>query len=111
MASGTLNVSLSKEQSDQVAQEVRTGEYRSANEVVREALGERLNRRRKTNLAALEEAHAGAWERDTTSEELDAILQAQRRPRAKRSPGTSPPPPTRQAPPPSPRPPRIRSPA
>jgi len=83
MASGTLNVSLTKEQLDQVAQEVHTGQYRSADEVIREALGQWLNRRRKTNLTALEEAHAGAWERDTTTEELDAILQAQRRARAK----------------------------
>lgn len=85
MASGTLNVSLSKEQLEEVAKEVDTGEYGSVHEVVREALGQWLNRRRKTNLAALERAHAGAWERDTTPAELEAIIKARRLARAKLS--------------------------
>jgi len=88
MANATLNVSLSEEQLAQVNREIDSGQYVSASEVVREALREWLKRRIQEDVAALEKAHAGAWERDTTPEELAAILNAKRRARAKLSSGS-----------------------
>jgi len=85
MANATLNVSLSQEQLAQINREVDSGQYVSASEVVREALRDWLNRRIEADVAALEKAHAGAWERDTTARELDAIVQAKQRARAKLS--------------------------
>ncbi len=85
MPNATLNVSLSKEQLAQVNREVDSGQYVSASEVVREALRDWLNRRIEMEVSALEKAHAGAWERDTTAAELEAIIQAKRRARAKLS--------------------------
>ncbi len=85
MANATLNISLSEEQLAQVNREIDSGQYVSASEVVREALREWLKRRIEADVAALEQAHAGAWERDTTPEELAAILSAKRRARAKLS--------------------------
>jgi len=85
MANATLNVSLSEEQLAQVNREIDSGQYVSASEVVREALREWLKRRIQEDPAALEKAHAGAWERDTTPAELKAILNAKRRARAKLS--------------------------
>ena len=82
MPNATLNVSLSKEQLAQVNREVRSGQYVSASEVVREALRDWLNRRIEADVAALEKAHAGAWERDTSPAELRAIIMANRRARA-----------------------------
>jgi Arc/MetJ-type ribon-helix-helix transcriptional regulator len=78
MASATLNVSLSKEQLALVNREVESGQYLSAAEVVREALREWLNRRIEADVAALDKAHKGAWERDTTPEEEALILAAKR---------------------------------
>jgi len=54
-------------------------------EVFREVLRDWLNRRIDLEVSALEKAHAGAWERDTTAAELEAIIQAKRRVRAKLS--------------------------
>jgi antitoxin ParD1/3/4 len=85
MANATLNVSLTDEQLAQVNREIDSGQYVSASEVVREALREWLKRRIAEDMAALEKAHAGAWERDTTPEELAAILAAKARARAKLS--------------------------
>ncbi len=82
MPNATLNVSLSKEQLAQVNREVRSGQYVSASEVVREALRDWLKRRIEADIAALEKAHAGAWERDTSPDELRAIISASRRARA-----------------------------
>jgi antitoxin ParD1/3/4 len=82
MANATLNVSLSREQLAQVNREVESGQYVSASEVVREALREWLKRRIERDLAALEKAHKGAWERDTTPEEETIILAAKREARA-----------------------------
>ena len=56
--------------------------YVSASEVVRQALRERLDRRIKADVAALERNHKGAWERDTTQEEEVVILAAKREARA-----------------------------
>jgi len=83
MANATLNVSLSKEQLLEINREVQSGQYVSASEVVREAVRCWLNRRIQADVAALEKAHAGAWERDTRPRELQAILRAKRRARAK----------------------------
>lgn len=83
MANATLNVSLSKEQLLQINREVDSGQYVSASEVVREALRDWLAKRIEKDVAALEKAHAGAWERDTTPAELEAIIRAKRRARAK----------------------------
>ena len=41
-----------------------------------------LKRRIATDVAALEKAHAGAWERDTTAEEEALILESKRQARA-----------------------------
>jgi putative addiction module CopG family antidote len=83
MANATLNISLTKEQLAEVNREVESGQYVSASEVVREALRVWLNRRIEADVAALEKAHGGAWDRDTTPEELEAILKAKRAARAK----------------------------
>jgi putative addiction module CopG family antidote len=83
MKNGTLNVSLSGELLSLVNREVQSGQYVSGSEVVREALREWFRRRFEADEAALEKAHHGAWTRDTTSEELDAILKAKRQARTK----------------------------
>lgn len=85
MANTSLNVSLTLEQLAQINREVDSGEYVSASEVVREALRDWLNRRIEADVAALERAHTGAWERDTTPEELKTIIAAKRRARSKLS--------------------------
>jgi putative addiction module CopG family antidote len=82
MANATLNVSLSKEQLAQVTQEVESGQYVSASEVVRQALREWLDRCIKADVTALEKDHKGAWERDTSPEEETLILAAKREARA-----------------------------
>ena len=82
MTNGTLNVSLSGELLDLVSREVQSGHYVSGSEVVREALREWFKRRVEADMAALEKAHAGAWERDTTPEEEALILAAKREARA-----------------------------
>lgn len=82
MAVTTLNVSLSEEQAAVIGREVDSGLYASASEVVREAIREWIRRRVEQDVAALEQAHAGAFERDTTPEELRAILRIQKRVRA-----------------------------
>jgi antitoxin ParD1/3/4 len=83
MAKATLNISLTPEQLAAVNREVDSGQYVSASEVIREAIRDWLNRRIEADVAALEKAHAGAWERDATAKELDAIIHAKRRARAK----------------------------
>ena len=91
MANAILNVSLSGELAAQVSREVKSGLYASTSEVIREALREWLKRRVATDVAALEKAHAGAWERDTTAEEEALILESKRQARAawqaRRKPG------------------------
>jgi len=82
MAAVTLNISLSKEQLALISQEVDSGQFASASEVVREALRHWLRRRIEGDVAKLEKAHAGAWERDTTPEEQSAILRIQKEVRA-----------------------------
>jgi antitoxin ParD1/3/4 len=82
MAAATLNVSLSKEQLALINQEVDSGQYASASEVVREALRQWLQRRIEADVAELEKAHAGAWDRDTTPEEEAAIIRIQKEVRA-----------------------------
>ncbi len=82
MAVTTLNVSLSEEQAAIIGREVESGFYASASELVREALREWIRRRVEQDVAALEKAHAGAFERDTTPEELKAILRIQKKVRA-----------------------------
>ena len=82
MKNGTLNVSLSGELLAMVTREVESGQYVSGSEVVREALRDWFQRRVDADVAALEGAHAGAWERDTTSEEEDSILRAKRQARS-----------------------------
>src|SRR5260370_10363203 len=82
MAVTTLNVSLSEEQASIIGREVEGGLYASASEVVREALREWIKRRIESDVAALEKAHAGAYERDTTPEEMEAILRIQKQVRA-----------------------------
>lgn len=82
MAVTTLNVSLSEEQAAIIGREVESGLYASASEVVREAIREWIKRRIEEDVAALEKAHAGAWERDTTPEEMAAILRIQKQVRA-----------------------------
>lgn len=83
MKNGTLNVSLTGELLAMVNREVQSGQYVSGSEVVREALREWFRRRFEADEAALEKAHHGAWTRDTTPAELDAILKAKRQARAK----------------------------
>lgn len=82
MAVTTLNVSLSEEQAALISREVESGLYASASEVVREAIREWIRGRIEADVAALEKAHAGAWERDTTPEEMAAILRIQKQVRA-----------------------------
>ena len=82
MAAVTLNVSLTKEQLALIKQEVHSGQYASAGEVVREALRQWLQRRIEVHVAGLEKAHAGAWDRATTPEEEAAILRMQKEVRA-----------------------------
>jgi len=82
MAVTTLNVSLSQEQAAIIGREVDSGLYASASEVVREAIREWIRRRVEQDVAALEKAHVGAFERDTTPEELKTILRIQKKVRA-----------------------------
>ena len=82
MSAVTLNVSLSKEQLTLIQREVESGQYTSPGEVIREALRLWMEHRTAAELAALEQAHAGAWERDTTPEEEASILRIQKKARA-----------------------------
>ena len=74
----TMNVSVTLEQSKLIAMEVESGHYASASEVIREALRMWREKQIEKDLAALERAHAGAHDRDTTSEEMAAILRIQK---------------------------------
>ena len=85
MAVSTLNVSLSDEQVAIISREVDSGLYASASEVVREAIREWIKKRIQEDVAALEKAHAGTWERDTTPEEEALILKAVKTVRARRT--------------------------
>ena len=82
MCNGTMNVSLSGEMLEIIETEVKSGHYMSGSEVVREALRFWINRRIEADLAALAKAHAGAYERDVTPEEMADILAAKREARA-----------------------------
>ena len=62
--------------------EVQSGHYASASEVVREALRIWRERQIEKNISLLERAHAGAFDRDTTPAEEQAILRLQRKARA-----------------------------
>jgi putative addiction module CopG family antidote len=73
-----MNVSVTSEQSKLIAMEVESGHYASASEVVREALRVWREKQIAKDLAALEMAHAGAHDRDTTPEEMAAILRIQK---------------------------------
>jgi antitoxin ParD1/3/4 len=77
-----MNVSVTPEQSRLIAREVESGHYASASEVVREALRVWRERQVEKDLATLERAHAGAYERDTTPQESAAILHIQKTVRA-----------------------------
>ena len=85
MAVSTLNVSLSDEEVAIISREVDSGLYASASEVVREAIREWIKKRIQEDVAALEKAHAGTWERDTTPEEEALILKAVKTVRARRT--------------------------
>jgi putative addiction module CopG family antidote len=74
----TMNVSVTPEQSRLIAREVESGHYASASEVVREALRVWREKQTEKDLAALEKAHAGAYDRDTNAEEISAILGIQK---------------------------------
>jgi putative addiction module CopG family antidote len=78
----TMNVSVTPEQSKLIAMEVESGHYASASEVVREALRVWREKQIEKDLAALELAHAGAHDRDTTQQEMVAILRIQKSVRA-----------------------------
>ena len=84
MAVVTMNVSLSEQQAEMINREVRAGRYASASEYVRELIREREQKQTAEDISTLEKAHAGAWERDTNSEEEAIILQAKREARAER---------------------------
>ena len=73
-----MNVSVTPEQSRLIAREVESGQYASASEVVREALRVWRERQMEKDLAALERAHAGAYDRDTTADEMATILGVQK---------------------------------
>jgi len=83
MAAATMNVSLTQRQAEMITAEVTAGRYTSASEFVRELIRQWEKGRMESDLAELERAHAGAWERDTTTEEEAAILRAKRTARAK----------------------------
>jgi antitoxin ParD1/3/4 len=78
-----VNVSLTPELEQLVSQKVSSGMYQTASEVVREALRIWREKQIEKDLAALERAHAGAHERDTTPEEMASILRIQKSVRAK----------------------------
>jgi antitoxin ParD1/3/4 len=84
MAVSTLNVSLSEEQVSLINREVDSGLYASASEVVREAIREWIKKRIEEDVSALERAHSGAWERDTTPQEEKLILDAVRAARGRK---------------------------
>jgi putative addiction module CopG family antidote len=83
MAVATMNVSLTQQQAEMIGAEVQAGRYTSASEFVRGLVREWEQRQIKKDLAELERAHAGAWDRDTTPEEEAAILRAKRKARSK----------------------------
>ena len=74
-----MNVSLSPEQANLIKREVKTGFYSSASEVFHEAIRVWHEQRVAKDLAALEQAHQGAFERDTTAAEMTAILRAKKK--------------------------------
>lgn len=78
----TMNVSLTSEQSQLIAKEVESGHFASASEVVRDALRLWREKQIEKSIASLERAHKGAFERDTNSQEMAAILRIQKRSRA-----------------------------
>ena len=77
-----MNVSLTQRQAEMISGEVEAGRYTSASEFIRERIRQWEQQRIEEDVAALERAHAGAWERDTTTEEEALILEAQREARA-----------------------------
>lgn len=87
MPARTFNVSLNDELVEFLENERRSAGYSSASEAVREAIRQWRDRRIAADVAALEKAHAGAWERDTTPGEEAAILRAQRKVRAEMQAG------------------------
>lgn len=76
-----MNISLPPELADYVRSSVK-GLYGNTSEFFRELLRQRRQAEIEANVKALEAAHAGAYDRDTTPEELAAILDAQREVRA-----------------------------
>lgn len=78
-----MNVSLTQRQAEMITAEVSAGRYTSASEFVRELVRQWEQQRIAADLAELERAHAGAWERDTSPEEEAAILAAKRQARAR----------------------------
>jgi putative addiction module CopG family antidote len=83
MAVATMNVSLTQRQADLIGAEVEAGRYTSASEFVRELIRRWEQSQMENDLAELERAHAGSWERDTTTAEASAILRAKRKARAR----------------------------
>ncbi len=86
MAVSTMNVSLTKRQAEMIGAEVEAGRYTSASEFIRRLVREWEERQIAKDVADLERAHAGAWERDATPEEQAAILRAKRKARTQLRP-------------------------
>ena len=78
MAALKLNIRLNKQQTALIEREVESGLYASAEDVLREALRQWMERRIASDVGALEHAHAGAWDRDTTPAEEASILRIQK---------------------------------
>jgi len=77
-----MNVSLTTEQSRLIAREIASGHYASASEVVRDALRVWREKQIEKNLSMLEKVHRGAFDRETTGDEMAAILRIQKTSRA-----------------------------
>ena len=80
----SFNVRFNGDLADFLEAEVVHGGFSNASEAVRHAIREWRERKIAEDLAGLQAAHEGAYERDTTDEELAAILAAQKRTREKR---------------------------
>ena len=76
-----ITVKLTREQLGVINREVKSGRYTSPSDVVREALRLWLDRRITADIEALERAHSGVWDRDTTPEEEAIILRVQKKTR------------------------------
>ena len=77
----TINISLPAELAEYVRHSVK-GAYGNVSEFFRELIRQRREAEIAADVKALEEAHAGAFEREITPEELDLILKVQKEVRA-----------------------------